>query len=173
MFIGGTIDLDAEVSGRYWDEMQRLCRDLGVADRTTWTGAFESGGEDASLYLRAADVCALPLLGGVQLNNSSFSAMAAHGLPVITTRGPMTDHAFVDGENVLLCEPRDPGGLAKAIVRSDGGRGIAGTARVGVTKLAREWLSWDEALARPWVPAGPRLIVLEERLHFCTSRGLP
>jgi glycosyltransferase involved in cell wall biosynthesis len=148
VFIGGTIDLDAEVSGRYWNDMQRLSTDLGVADRTIWTGAFKSDGDEPSLYLRAADVCVLPLHGGVQLNNSSFSAMAAHGIPIVTTRGPMTDHAFVDRENVLLCEPRDPAALAKAIGALMEDEDLRQRLHVGVTKLAHEWLSWDEAIAR-------------------------
>ena len=148
VFIGGTIDLDAEVSGRYWNDMQRLCADLGVADRTTWTGAFKSDGEEPSLYLRAADVCVLPLHGGVQLNNSSFSAMAAHGVPIVTTRGPMTDDAFVDRDNVLLVEPRDPAALAQAIDTLMQDDDLRERLRAGVTKLAHEWLSWDEAIAR-------------------------
>jgi len=148
VFIGGTLDLDAEVSRRYWDDMQRLCAGLGVADRTTWTGSFNSDGDDASLYLRAADVCVLPLLAGVQLNNSSFSAMAAHGVAIVTTRGPMTDQAFVDGDNVLLCEPSDAPALAKGIRTLMDSEDLRERLRAGVTKLAHDWLSWDEAIAR-------------------------
>lgn len=148
VFIGGTNDIDAEVSQRYWDEMQRLCRELGVADKTTWTGAFKSEGEEGSLYLRAADVCVLPLLKGVQLNNSSFSTMAAHGLPIITTRGPMTDQVFVDGENVLLCEPRDAAALATKINALMDSEQLRVRLRSGVIKLAQEWLSWDKGIVR-------------------------
>jgi glycosyltransferase involved in cell wall biosynthesis len=146
--VGGTIDLDASVSGRYWDEMQRLCRALGVADRTTWTGSFDASGEDASLYLRAADVCVLPLLNGVQLNNSSFSAIAAHGVPVISTRGAMTDEAFRDGENVLMCPPRDADALARAIVSVMDDDELRARLASGATKLARECLSWEQAVAQ-------------------------
>jgi glycosyltransferase involved in cell wall biosynthesis len=148
VFIGGTLDLDAEVSRRYWDDMQRRCAALGVTDRTIWTGSFNSDGDDASLYLRAADVCVLPLLAGVQLNNSSFSAMAAHGLPIVTTRGPMTDQAFVDGDNVLLCEPANAPALAKGLRTLMDSEDLRERLRAGVTKLAHDWLSWDEAIAR-------------------------
>jgi glycosyltransferase involved in cell wall biosynthesis len=148
VFVGGTIDIDSDVSSRYWNEMQVLCRKLEVADRTIWTGAFNSDGEEASQYLRAADVCVLPLLKGVQLNNSSFSAMAAHGVPIVTTRGPMTDGAFLDGENVLFCEPRDAVGLAKAIGMVFDSEELRNRLREGVTRLAREWLSWDETIVR-------------------------
>jgi glycosyltransferase involved in cell wall biosynthesis len=148
VFIGGTIDIDAEVSGRYWDRMQELCKDLGVADKTTWTGAFRSDGEEGSLFLRAADVCVLPLLGGVQLNNSSFSVMAAHGMPIITTRGPTTDPVFVDGENVRFCEPRNAAALADRIGALIDSEQARERLRSGISKLAHEWLSWDQGIAR-------------------------
>jgi glycosyltransferase involved in cell wall biosynthesis len=148
VFIGGTIDIDAEVSKRYWEAMQSLCKDAGVADRTIWTGAFAAGGEDASLYLQAADICVLPLLKGVQLNNSSFSAMAAHGKPIVTTRGLMTDEAFIDGENVLLCEPQDTGALAKRILVLMDSEELRNHLSAGVTKLAQDCLSWDVAVER-------------------------
>jgi len=156
VFIGGTIDLDAEISGRYWDEMQRLSRELGVADKTTWTGAFKSGGDEGSLYLRAADVCVLPLLKGVQLNNSSFSAMAAHGMPIVATRGTATDQVFVDGENVLLCEPRNAAALANKINALMDSEQLRERLRSGVSKLAQEWLSWDKGIARTLAVLGVR-----------------
>jgi len=148
VFIGGTIDLDAEVSARYWDQMQELTKRLGIADRTKWTGAFDSSGSEGSEYLRAADICVLPLLKGVQLNNSSFSAMAAHGVPIITTRGDMTDAAFVDGENVVLAEPGNATALADSIVKLMNDEALRARLRTGIARLASEWLSWDRGLDR-------------------------
>jgi glycosyltransferase involved in cell wall biosynthesis len=98
--------------------------------------------------LRAADVCVLPLLKGVQLNNSSFSAMAAHGMPIVTTRGPMTDQAFVEGENVLFCEPTDAAAIADRIGALMDSEQLRERLRSGVTKLAQEWLSWETSIAR-------------------------
>ena len=74
--------------------------------------------------------------------------MAAHGVPIVTTRGPMTDDAFVDCDNVLLVEPRDPAALARALGSVMQDDGLRQRLRAGVTKLAHEWLSWDEAIAR-------------------------
>jgi len=148
VFIGGTLDLDSEVSRRYWDEMQQLCTALGVADRTLWTGAFRSDREEGSLYLRAADVCALPLLNGVQLNNSSFSAMAAHGMPIVTTRGPATDRVFADGENVLFFEARNAGALAEKLKFLMDSAQARERLSSGVGMLARQWLSWDTGIER-------------------------
>jgi glycosyltransferase involved in cell wall biosynthesis len=148
VFIGGTLDVDSDVSGRYWDEMQQLCRTLNIVDRTLWTGAFRSDREEGSLYLRAADVCVLPLLNGVQLNNSSFSAMAAHGMPIITTRGPATDEVFTDGENVLFFEARNAGALAERLKLLMDNAQARESLRSGVTRLARKWLSWDKGIER-------------------------
>jgi glycosyltransferase involved in cell wall biosynthesis len=148
VLIGGTLDVDSGVSGRYWDEMQQLCKALGIADRTLWTGAFRSDREEGSLYLRAADVCVLPLLNGVQLNNSSFSAMAAHGMPIITTRGPATDRVFADGENVLFFEARNAPALAERLKFLMDSAPARERLRAGVGALAREWLSWDTGIRR-------------------------
>jgi glycosyltransferase involved in cell wall biosynthesis len=148
VFIGGTLDVDSDVSGRYWEEMQQLSRSLGIADRTLWTGAFRSDKEEGSLYLRAADVCVLPLLNGVQLNNSSFSAMAAHGMPIVTTQGPATDRAFVDGENVLFFEAKNAGALAERLKFLRDSAPARERLSGGVGMLARTWLSWDTAIER-------------------------
>ena len=156
VFIGGTMDLDAEDSASYWDKMQQLCRELGIADQTTWTGAFKSDGEEGSQYLRAADVCVLPLLKGVQLNNSSFSAMAAHGMPIVTTRGPATDQVFVDGENVLMCDPGNAVALADRIKALMDSEQLRERLRSGVSKLAQDWLSWDKGIARTLAVLGSR-----------------
>jgi glycosyltransferase involved in cell wall biosynthesis len=154
VFIGGTLDIDSDVSGRYWDEMQQLCRALGIADKTLWTGAFRSDREEGSLYLRAADVCVLPLLNGVQLNNSSFSALAAHGMPIVTTRGPATDRVFADGDNVLFFEARNAGALAEKLKFLMNNSQARERLRSGVGMLAREWLSWDRGIERTLATLG-------------------
>ena len=62
-----------------------------------------------------ADLCVLPIDIGIQLNNSSFAAAAAAGLPIVTTRGPHLEAPFVHGRNALFCPPKDPAALADAI----------------------------------------------------------
>lgn len=148
VFIGGTLDVDREASERYWKEMQQLSRALEVAHRTIWTGAFRSDQEDGSLYLRAADACVLPLLNGVQLNNSSFSAMAAHGMPIVTTKGPTTDRAIVDGEHVLFFDPRDAGALADRLMLLMDNEPMRARLKAGIGRLADNWLSWDKGMDR-------------------------
>lgn len=157
LFIGGKVGLDIEGGASYFDEMQDLSKKLHIDGRTTWTGAFKSEEEEASLYLHASDVCVLPFLEGIQLNNSSFASMAAHGLPIIVTRGPMMDKAFVHGENVLTCEPRDPQGVADLLLDVMNRADLRERLRAGALKLADEWFSWDMAMERTLAALRPRL----------------
>ncbi|MBS0169867.1 MAG: glycosyltransferase family 4 protein [Nitrospira sp.] len=145
LFIGGKVGLDVEGGASYFDEMQALSKDLQIDVRTIWTGAFKSQEEDASLLLHASDVCVLPFLEGVQLNNSSFASMAAHGLPIIVTRGPSMDRAIVDQENVLTCEPGDHPEVARLILEVMDHAELRARLSRGALKLTAEWFSWDTA----------------------------
>lgn len=157
LFIGGKVGLDVEGGASYFEEMQALARELKIDSRTTWTGAFKSEEEDASLYLHASDVCVLPFLEGVQLNNSSFASMVAHGLPIIVTRGPMMDSAFIDGENVLTFLPKDPQGLGNILLQVMTRPDLRERLRIGAAKLADEWFSWDSAMVRTLAILRPQL----------------
>ncbi|MBV6471727.1 MAG: D-inositol-3-phosphate glycosyltransferase [Nitrospirae bacterium] len=148
LFVGGKVDLAVEGAGSYFDEMQRLHRTLGLESKTIWTGAFKSEEEEASLYLHASDVSVLPFLEGVQLNNSSFASLIAHGLPVIVTRGPMMDGAFVHGENVLTCAPRDHEGLAELLLQVMNDGDLRTRLQTGALKFAQEWFSWESAVEK-------------------------
>lgn len=157
LFIGGKVGLDVEGGASYFDEMQALARDLHIDAQTTWTGAFKSEEEDASLLLHASDVCVLPFLEGVQLNNSSFASMVAHGLPIIVTRGPLMDQAIVDGENVLGCEPKDHKEIARLILQVMDRAELRARLRSGALKLAAEWFSWDTATEKTLTALRSRL----------------
>ncbi|MBA5868796.1 MAG: glycosyltransferase [Nitrospira sp. CR2.1] len=157
LFIGGKVGLDVEGGASYFDKMQDLAKELRVDARTTWTGAFKSEEEDASLLLHASDVCVLPFLEGVQLNNSSFASMVAHGLPIIVTRGPQMDEAIVAGENVLACEPKDYQEIARLILQLMDHADLRARLRGGALKLAAEWFSWDTATEKTLTALRPRL----------------
>ena len=157
LFIGGKVGLDVEGGASYFDEMQALAKELRIDGRTTWTGAFKSDEEDASLLLHASDVCVLPFLEGVQLNNSSFASMVSHGLPIIVTRGPLMDKAFVHGENVLTCEPKDHQGVANLLQHVMDHPDLRERLRTGALKLAAEWFSWDTATEKTLTALRPRL----------------
>ncbi|MCS6297075.1 MAG: glycosyltransferase family 4 protein [Nitrospira sp.] len=157
LFIGGKVDLDVAGGASYFDEMQALAKTLHIDERTTWTGAFKSDEEDASLLLHASDVCVLPFLEGVQLNNSSFASMVAHGLPIIVTRGPLMDQAFIHGENVLTCEPKDHQAVAGLLLEVMDQADLRDRLRAGALKLAAEWFSWDTATEKTLAALRPRL----------------
>jgi glycosyltransferase involved in cell wall biosynthesis len=146
--IGGPIAAESGNPEGYLTTLTRLAEELGVADRVTWTGEYTWDQEDASLYLSAADVCALPFRRGVHLNNSSLASVAMHGLPIVTTRGHFLEDAFVHGQNAFLCAPEAPEALSAAIetlmADADLRRRLAGGSR----ELAREWFSWDRAVDR-------------------------
>jgi glycosyltransferase involved in cell wall biosynthesis len=149
VLVGGHI-----YSGRYQhfrsfaDEIVQLPTDLGIADKVTWTGEYAWDSELPLMYLRASDLCVLPYRFGVQLNNSSFSAAASQGLPIITTQGETIDEPFRHKENVYLCQPEDPNVLASAIETLLDGPDLRERLAYGALKLAQERFSWESVIDR-------------------------
>ncbi len=141
-------DHRGEFIASYAHEMQLLSERLGLADKVTWLPGYSSGSQEASMYLYAADVCVLPFDQGVILSRSSLAAAAAHGLPIITTRGETLESPFRDRENVFLCRPKDPEELALAISSIMKNPTLLQDLRIGACQLAEEWFSWDKAVAR-------------------------
>lgn len=146
LFIGGRNDLDTSVDVAYLQTIEDLARRLGIDNKIIWTGAFNPQDEEASLSLYAADVCALPFVVGAQMNNSSLASVAAHGIPIITTKGQRIESPFKDQENVVLCPPKDPEALAKALASLITRPEMRERLSRGAAQLAREWFSWETAL---------------------------
>jgi glycosyltransferase involved in cell wall biosynthesis len=135
-------------SGTYADGLHELAKELGIADKIRWIGGFEHDSDLPSLCLRATDLCVLPFDEGVKLNNSSFAAAAAHGLPIITTRSRGTKAApFVDGQNVLLCLPKDPIALAAAICQLVSQPELRARLSRGAIQLTADQFSWEKAIS--------------------------
>jgi polysaccharide biosynthesis protein PslF len=140
VIIGGSED------NSYLERLREVSRRAGCAERVTWVGHCKPEEELASLYLYATDICVLPFDDGIRLNNSSFSVAASHGLPIVSTRGESLESAFLDGENVRLCPPKDPAALAAAVmelIRSPEARCRLAT---GALRLAENHLSWDRVI---------------------------
>jgi glycosyltransferase involved in cell wall biosynthesis len=155
--IGGA---DIDWSGDGWTpaHLHDLARALGIADRIVWSGEYSRDSDIGSAYLRAADVAVLPFDYGVDLNNSSFAAVAAHRLPTITTSGPFKDDVFVDGENVLLCPPRDAAALSTAMEQLLLDADLRQHLSSGIEALAEHWFSWNVGIDRTIQALnGPRL----------------
>ena len=90
----------------------------------------------------------LPFVQGVRLNNTSFAVAATHGLPVITTRGEALEPEFVDRRNVLLFNPRDPRGLAEALVDVATDPALRAVLRAGASEFSRGRCSWPAVTAQ-------------------------
>lgn len=147
--VGGINDLLLRQTNRphYVDELRSLVRQLGIDDRVVWSGYYPAGSAYPSFCLRAADVCVLPYDAGVFLNNSSFIAAAAHGLPIVTTQAGALEPPLEDGHNLLACPPRDATALAAAVRRLDA-PALRHRLRDGVLSMHSAWLSWDRVLER-------------------------
>ena len=150
VIIGGSLD------PAYFDRLKRLAEEGTGAGRIIWPGHCEPD-EVASICLRAADLCVLPFDAGVRLNNSSFAVAAAHGLPIVTTRGEILEPAFVDGENVCLCPPRDPPALAAILAELLANPARRERLRAGARQLAQEHFSWDRVVNATLQVLGARL----------------
>lgn len=132
----------------YLQGLQELATRLEIQDAVTWTGRLDWDTNDASECLRAADLCVLPFDDGISMNNSTFAAAVAHGLPVVSTRGRVLEPEFLDGVNVLLCPPQDPGALARTLLRVIGDPGLQARLREGASRMAEEWFSWSGSMQR-------------------------
>ena len=135
-------------SSSYIDGLYAFAKQLEIEDHLIWTGEYASDSDEASLYLRAADACVFPFKHGVTLNRSSVAAAAAHGLPIITTKGNSLESPFIDQENLLLCPPEDPNSLAIAMASLMDNDALRRRLCAGALKLAAEHFSWDKALDR-------------------------
>ena len=130
------------------EHLHELARAWGIEKAIIWTGEYPWDSDLGSTYLRAVDAAVLPFDAGVDLNNSSFAAVAAHSLPTITTRGEALEEAFLDGDNVVLCPPLDPAATAAAMERVLGDAELRQRLRSGIEALARDWFSWDVSVDR-------------------------
>jgi glycosyltransferase involved in cell wall biosynthesis len=147
VLVGGSTE-EYSSHGTYENEMHELSTQLGLESKVTWTGEYSWDDGEASVYLRAADICILPFDSGVYLNNSSFSAAAAHGLPIVTTEGSMVEEPLLDQKNVFLCPPKSAKAIADAIKTLMDEPDLRKRLSKGVLKLVRECYSWESAVER-------------------------
>jgi len=145
VIVGGILESTSPNHASYTQELLSLPKQLGIDDLVMWTGEYRWDSDDASIYLRAADLCVLPYDKGLTLNRSSFAAAATHGLPIISTKGEMLEQPFLHRENVLLCPPQDPEAMAAAIKTLIDNPDLRKLLGLGALELAQEWFSWERA----------------------------
>lgn len=148
VLIGDELDAASGEGEGYAELLRSLVASLELGPSVIWSKGYASEESRASELLHACDVVALPFDVGIALNNSSVAGVAAHEIPIVSTRPEALESAFQPGENVLLVPPKDHEALAEAIasVLSDPARRarLAG----GAARLARDWFSWERALPR-------------------------
>jgi hypothetical protein len=71
---------------------------------------------ELSAYLAMTDVFLMPNWGGVSARRTTLMAAMEHGLPVVGTRGYMTESLLTKVEGVVLAEPNDIVGFCEAVV---------------------------------------------------------
>lgn len=145
--VGGPVSVQLEDAWKV-ESLHAQAQALGVGDAISWTGEFPFDSDAGSLYLRAADVAVLPFDEGAALNNSSIAACAAHGLPIVTTRGASIEADFVEGENTLLVPARDAHALAAAMVRLASEPELRASLRSGIESLEARHFSWKVSVDR-------------------------
>jgi glycosyltransferase involved in cell wall biosynthesis len=120
-----------------------------IAARVGVPSLFIPGDSDEpSLFLSAADACVLPFDDGVSLNNSTVAGAAVHRLPIISRRGAFVESAFRHEDNIVLCPPRDPAALARAIETLMDRPDLRKALVSGATQMTEQWFSWDHTAAR-------------------------
>jgi glycosyltransferase involved in cell wall biosynthesis len=143
LMIGGTPANLAERDPTYPDRLRARVAELGLGERTFWTGHCEPDAEDASSYLHASDTCVLPFTQGIRLNNSSYAVVTSHGLPVVTTQAEDLESEFRDRENVMLFEPGDAHAAAHCIEQIANEPALRNALRTGAFAFSRGRSSWD------------------------------
>jgi glycosyltransferase involved in cell wall biosynthesis len=148
IIVGGSNEVMLKQFGRpnYAKELRDMTHRLGIEDAVIWTGYCANDTDEVSLYFRSADVCVLPFDAGVYLNNSTFTVAAMHGMPIVSTRPNQLDVGISDGENVILCPPREPQALATAIESILDDETLRLRLSRGALQLARQRLTWDKAM---------------------------
>lgn len=148
LLVGGVVAHEYPDRPRFAEEMRAMPEQLGFGEKVVWTGEFETESDEASRFLYASDMCVFSHDLGLYLNNSSFAAVAAHGLPVVATKAEMVESPFVEGVNVLWCPPKSPEEMAAAILRVIDDPGLRLQLGEGARQLASIWFSWDAATDR-------------------------
>ncbi len=91
-----------------------------LAARTHATGFLDS--VEVSKHLRACDLMIQPYAAGVTCRHTSVMASLAHGLPLLTTKGRLTEPLWSDSEAVVLIPEHDSMAMARMadhLLRSD------------------------------------------------------
>lgn len=149
LLIGGAPEkyvLEREGRPLYLDDLRNMARDLKIHERVIWSDYAPFGSSEPSMKLRLADAAIFPFKNGINQHNSSIWFVAAHGLPIIASKGETTESIFVDKQNVIFVLPEDPAALKSAIETVVSDTKLSLALGANAEKLAMERFSWTRAI---------------------------
>jgi glycosyltransferase involved in cell wall biosynthesis len=121
----------------YLERVERLIEQVGMRARVIWTDYLPE--QEVTAALCASDVCVLPYRDGASTRRGTLMAALAHALPIVTTVPQVAVPRFVDGENMLLAERRDPTALAAAMARLADDPVLRARLSAGAAELSRHF----------------------------------
>lgn len=110
-------ELDAKLEivggGDLMNQLKKLAHDVGIADRTTFTGYLDD--DELKAAYTNATVFAIPSIAELQ-SIATMEAMSS-GLPVVAANAMALPHLVHPGENGYLFEPEDVDELAAMLTK--------------------------------------------------------
>jgi glycosyltransferase involved in cell wall biosynthesis len=105
LLIGRGSDVMAGELGRRWPDLQPHIAGVGGLDA-----------RGVSHHVAACDVMLQPYPDGVSTRRTSVMVALAHGRPVVTTRGPLTEQLWGQTPGIVGCPVGDTAALVQACV---------------------------------------------------------
>lgn len=128
-------------SGPGQTEVLKLARELGIENHLLFTGYRPS--DEASRYLRSADIAVQPYPEGVCERRSSLQAVMALGLPIVSTQRGIPLSLFRPRDNVMLARVHDSRKMADAIGELISDPSLRARLAEGA-RISARLFSWDK-----------------------------
>lgn len=96
----------SELNGEDTEELKKLCDDLGLTDKVTWTGVINNVKD----YLRKTDIYCQPSRS--EAISLSIAEAMQYGIPIVATNVGGVSELVHNEENGFLVNPDDPKTLA-------------------------------------------------------------
>jgi glycosyltransferase involved in cell wall biosynthesis len=93
------------------EEARRREPEAPTGDRVVYTGFVSCFDEEAPHLLQCADLAIAPFVDGLSARRGSTITMMAQSLPIISTRGPLTDMEVFDSSPIRLLPVGDEAGF--------------------------------------------------------------
>lgn len=108
-------DRRALLLGRGSEEMrEKVVRQYPeLSEKVCASGSLPA--DEISGHISACDLMIQPYVDGVSSRRTSVMACLAHGLPVVTTKGRLTESLWAESESVMLVDSIDVDGLVSAV----------------------------------------------------------